>query len=229
MFNTSISFKSSNEISSISLLLIYFNRKCHSPLTLQGYHGILCGACDKTHGKVRSGECQKCRGSTVNVIMAGLLATVLISLAAVMMKDALCIVPHQAQDGPCFASTSTVYRSPLFVSDGNRGGHRVAEGSMEGPPQEVLLVEDGNQGGQWVAEGSMEGPPQEVVVAEGRVSLGKAVKKEKKIYTHEIFKVRLDDYNLLNNRRKKEECFLEGIAGVKFLFSYVFPEFVVIY
>jgi len=56
---------------------------------LKGYHGILCGACDETHGKLRSGYCQKCGSWAKNMLFTCLVSFWLVILTAALIKNAL--------------------------------------------------------------------------------------------------------------------------------------------
>lgn len=58
-------------------------------LCFQGYHGILCGACSSTHGKLASGECSACGKTAKNIIFACFLAIWMTLIGFVMMKSAL--------------------------------------------------------------------------------------------------------------------------------------------
>ena len=54
----------------------------------KGYHGILCGACDESHGKERSGKCQTCRSKGANITIAVAVAIAGITFAIVSMMSA---------------------------------------------------------------------------------------------------------------------------------------------
>eukprot|EP00803_Ostreobium_quekettii_P008782 evm.model.scf_90.3 EVM.evm.TU.scf_90.3 scf_90:126096-131812(+) len=54
------------EVHSNGALLDYEDNGLY-PLCFQGHAGILCGACDKDHGKVRSGECIECTSETWSI------------------------------------------------------------------------------------------------------------------------------------------------------------------
>eukprot|EP00803_Ostreobium_quekettii_P002833 evm.model.scf_805.2 EVM.evm.TU.scf_805.2 scf_805:24520-29646(+) len=63
------------------------------PQCSQGYHGVLCGACDATHGKVRSGECIKCQGRARNIFFATSLAVWLFIVVNVLVRNVLTAIP----------------------------------------------------------------------------------------------------------------------------------------
>ena len=55
----------------------------------QGYHGILCGACDDTHGKTKSGSCMDCSPRIRHIVMAIFLALWSIAIIALVLRRAL--------------------------------------------------------------------------------------------------------------------------------------------
>ena len=55
----------------------------------QGYHGILCGACDNTHGKTKSGSCMDCSPRGVHIAMAFFSSLWTIAIIVIVLKRAL--------------------------------------------------------------------------------------------------------------------------------------------
>eukprot|EP00803_Ostreobium_quekettii_P003907 evm.model.scf_2235.1 EVM.evm.TU.scf_2235.1 scf_2235:7195-25453(+) len=66
----------------------------------RGYHGVLCGACDSTHGKVRSGECQQCGPRATNVLFTLLVAAWLTIITALLMRNALISYKYYGANAP---------------------------------------------------------------------------------------------------------------------------------
>eukprot|EP00803_Ostreobium_quekettii_P008718 evm.model.scf_422.9 EVM.evm.TU.scf_422.9 scf_422:65635-70103(+) len=72
--------------------LLEFSRNDEYPQCAPGHHGVLCGACDDTHGKVRSGSCIKCRGRARNVLFASLLACWVFVVVSVLARNVIAVV-----------------------------------------------------------------------------------------------------------------------------------------
>ena len=64
----------------------------------QGYHGVLCGACDDTHGKVEPGKCSLCGNRRQQRMLLGAMALWYITLAAVLAKGATPPVVDTTED-----------------------------------------------------------------------------------------------------------------------------------
>eukprot|EP00803_Ostreobium_quekettii_P004798 evm.model.scf_1049EXC.5 EVM.evm.TU.scf_1049EXC.5 scf_1049EXC:31122-36641(-) len=75
--------------------LLEFSSDEDYPQCAPGYHGVLCGACDDTHGKVRSGECVECRGRARNAIFASIVALWLFIVVSVLAKNVLTVVSDE--------------------------------------------------------------------------------------------------------------------------------------
>lgn len=83
----------------------------------QGYHGVLCGACDDTHGRVNSNGCQACGPAARDIAVAILLALWSVFLGFLMMKSALSSndsqQPDQVSASPV-QGNKTSYPSEIF-------------------------------------------------------------------------------------------------------------------
>ena len=55
----------------------------------QGYRGVLCGACEKTHGKLRSGRCIRCGRRAKNIVFATLAGVWSLVIALILVKNSL--------------------------------------------------------------------------------------------------------------------------------------------
>ena len=55
----------------------------------QGYHGIICGACDGTHGKAKSGRCIDCSPKWIQIVMALCLALWSATITTFVLRRAL--------------------------------------------------------------------------------------------------------------------------------------------
>ena len=56
---------------------------------LQGYHGILCSACDANHGRAESGQCSHCGNKFMNIIYGILLGIWMTVIGVLMMASAI--------------------------------------------------------------------------------------------------------------------------------------------
>lgn len=74
----------------------------------QGYHGVLCGACDETHGMVEPDKCSLCSNRGRQRLLLGVLALWYIILAAMLSKGAISVMvdtnydqkPKVPKEGP---------------------------------------------------------------------------------------------------------------------------------
>ncbi|CAD7704579.1 unnamed protein product [Ostreobium quekettii] len=65
-----------------------------------GYRGMLCGSCKETHGRAKSGECMRCRGTAGDVGIVVGLAVWFTLIAALMVTNALSTdTTGDAEDG----------------------------------------------------------------------------------------------------------------------------------
>ena len=147
------------------LFLIYLSR-CKSLSFLQGYHGVLCGACDITHGKIRFGECQKCWGKAINIVAVSSLVFLLTFLAAILMKNALSTTLYQTNNTGCSGSTFRVHVNYSIADDVSMGQHETCGDSKTDHSRSV-------------------------VDCERHLSSSNRRERKEKTYTPEIFKVML--------------------------------------
>jgi len=77
-------------------LLMYDDERY--PQCSEGYHGVLCGACDETHGKVEPGKCNLCGNRTHQRLLLCAMALWYITLAAVLAKGATTAVVDTTYD-----------------------------------------------------------------------------------------------------------------------------------
>ena len=82
---------------------------CH-----KGYHGIMCGACDDTHGKAKSGSCMVCHPRWKHIAMATFLILWSAAIVAFVLRRAL---PSGGSDGIDDQNDKTTFSSSSPQSD----------------------------------------------------------------------------------------------------------------
>ena len=141
----------------------------------QGYHGILCGACEKAHGKIGSRKCQECGNETENIVIACVMVILQSSIIGILIRNALFIYKIETQD-----------------IDANLTG--VSRAVVNTHLDEIQLQDDANQGRRiqdtayertLVMSGSLEA----IDAGEGHVQARNPRMEERNSPT-EIFKVR---------------------------------------
>ena len=83
----------------------------------QGYHGIICGACDGTHGKAKSGNCINCSPKWKHIAMALFLALWSAIVTTVVLRRAL---SFGGIDGNDCKDDTTVWSSSIPRADQGR-------------------------------------------------------------------------------------------------------------